>query len=130
MFFENQGDLNFKIQPLSSRLQLSTLNAAVVIGLPDEENVNILLGGNFYENNIEMGRYDSDYGNILSIGKNNKMQVDGIDGLNIKGQVRRIESIQISGKQCYIILKNDDAPQILELLSASRTQSSGSTPLD
>ncbi|MFK8005546.1 MAG: VCBS repeat-containing protein [Saprospiraceae bacterium] len=115
VFFENKGNLNFEMQVLPDRLQFSTLNAAALIQSPNEENVNLLLAGNFYENNIEMGRYDADYGNVLSFDKNKKMQVDGIKELNVKGQVRRIEAIKIAGKQCYIIVKNDKAVQIVKV---------------
>ena len=44
--------------------QLSPYKTAALIdinnNLPD-----ILLGGNYYDNNIQMGRYDADYGTIL-----------------------------------------------------------------
>jgi hypothetical protein len=36
-----------------------------VVNANDDRYPDILLVGNYYENNIEMGRYDADYGSIL-----------------------------------------------------------------
>ncbi len=60
----NDGKMNFKAVPMPLNAQLSSYKTAAVADvnnkLPD-----ILLGGNYYDNNIQMGRYDADYGTIL-----------------------------------------------------------------
>jgi hypothetical protein len=50
---------------LPRQAQLTSYRDAIVVdantdGLPD-----ILLMGNYYDNNIQMGRYDADFGTIL-----------------------------------------------------------------
>ena len=112
-FFENTPD-GFQAHALPNELQFSTLNASALL-----QNNQIVLGGNFYDNNIEMGRYDASYGNILTFGKKGKMEVSSIGGLKIKGQIRRIEPIKIAGNQCFIFAKNDDAPQIIQMKKKS-----------
>ncbi len=45
-------------------------------GLPD-----ILLVGNFYDNNIQMGRNDADFGTILINKGNGRFDCESINGL-------------------------------------------------
>lgn len=109
MYFENMPE-GFKAYPLSDKAQFSTLNA--VTYFPKGQ---VLAAGNFFDNNIEMGKYDASYGNIISLeGGNGNSYVQSISDIKIKGQVRRIEPIIISGKQCYIFAKNNSAPQIIK----------------
>ncbi|MCB9301316.1 MAG: VCBS repeat-containing protein [Lewinellaceae bacterium] len=107
MYFENTGDLQFKAHPLPDVLQFSTLNAAGLYDFNGDGKQEVLLGGNFYENNIELGRYDANYGNVLAIGANGDFQLDPVGSLRIKGQVRRIRPITIDGKFCFILARND-----------------------
>lgn len=108
MYFENTPE-GFKAHPLPDEIQFSTLNAATYF--PKEQ---LLVAGNFFDNNIEMGKYDASYGNILSVGNNRKISYAGsISNIKIKGQVRRIKEIIIAGKRCYIFAKNNAAPQII-----------------
>ena len=76
--------------------------------LPD-----VLLGGNYYDNNIQMGRYDADYGTILiNKGKGN-LEASSINGLTIKGQVRKIETLTIKGVKSWVLAKNSDSLRVI-----------------
>ena len=61
-----------------------------------------------YESNIEMGRYDANYGNVLKIGSSGKMDAYPLGNLRLRGQVRRIEAIKTGGKTVYVFARNDD----------------------
>jgi len=74
----------------------------------------ILLVGNFYENNIQMGRYDADFGTILINKGNNKFEVSTINGLQLKGQVRKIKPIVINKQQAFVLVKNNDSMMIIQ----------------
>ncbi len=63
-----------------------------------------------------MGRYDANFGNVLSINKEKEAKVASLGKLKIKGQVRRIEPIQIGGKTSFILAKNDDYLQVIRLI--------------
>ena len=93
--------------------QLSPFRDATIVdangdGLPD-----ILMVGNYYDNNIQMGRYDADYGTLLINKGNGKFEVSVINGLEIKGQVRHIKSVKINKQQAYILAKNNDSTVII-----------------
>lgn len=114
VYYENTGDMNFKAHVLPSELQWSTLESAKIGDFNNDGKTDVMLGSNFYDCNIEMGRYDSHYGNILSFDKNGQMEVSPIGSLRIKGQVRRIASIKIGNETAYILAKNNDYLQVIK----------------
>jgi len=109
----NQGNLNFSVQALPWQAQLSSYRDAVVIdanhdGLPD-----ILLAGNYYSNNIQMGRYDADFGTVLlNRGKGN-FSAGNMNGVQVKGQVRHIRQLQINGRQAFVLARNNDSAMVI-----------------
>jgi hypothetical protein len=110
----NDGHENFTVKPLPWEAQLSPYRDAAIVdansdGLPD-----IFLGGNYYDNNIQMGRYDGDYGTLLvNKGKGNFVATP-LNGLTIKGQVRHVQPIRIAGKTAYILVRNNDSTRIIQ----------------
>lgn len=107
MYFENLGGGKFNAHPLPDELQLSTLNAAQLADLDGDGKQEVILGGNFFQCNIEMGRYDANYGNVLRIGKGGKMEVFPLADLKIDGEIRRIRQMKTGGELGYIIARNN-----------------------
>jgi enediyne biosynthesis protein E4 len=110
----NDGHLNFTVKALPWEAQLSPYRDATVVdangdGLPD-----ILLAGNYYDNNIQMGRYDADYGTILVNKGHGNFDVTPVNGITIKGQVRHIQPINIRGKNSFILVRNNDSTMIVQ----------------
>jgi len=110
----NNGNLNFSTQALPWQAQLSALRGAVVVDANGDKWPDILLTGNFYDNNIQMGRYDADFGTLLINKGNNKFETENINGLQIKGQVRHIEPISINHQPAFILAKNNDSLRIIQ----------------
>ncbi len=109
----NQGDLNFKVVPLPWQAQLSSIKDAVVIDANGDDLPDFLLAGNYYDNNIRLGRYDASYGNILiNRGKGN-FDCESINGLKIEGQVRHIKKIMIGKAGAYILVRNGDSAMVI-----------------
>lgn len=110
----NKGDGNFVTEALPWQAQLSTFRDAVVIGSNQNKLPDILLVGNYYNSNIQMGRSDADWGTIL-IGKHkDTFDVEGLNGLQIRGQVRHILPIQINKRPAFVLAKNNDSLQVIE----------------
>lgn len=114
VFYENTGNMKFEAHDLPSELQWSTLESSLIADFDGNGTKEVMLGGNFYECNIEMGRYDNSFGNILSFGKD-KMDVSSIGSLRIDGQVRRIRQIKIGDTPAYILAKNNDYLQVVKV---------------
>ncbi len=113
VWFENTGNQNYKKHNLPEKFQFSTINAGALIN--KKEGFNMLLAGNFYDNTIEMGKYDADYGNILGSTEQDTAFLRLAKGLQIKGQVRKITPIEIKGNSYLIITKNDGYVQLLSI---------------
>ena len=113
----NHGNLNFTTEALPWEAQLSSLRDAIVIDANGDNLPDILIAGNYYDNNIQMGRYDADYGTLLINKGNGKFVTENINGLQIKGQVRHIKSININHQPAFILAKNNDSTIIIRFKS-------------
>jgi hypothetical protein len=110
----NDGKLNFSVHAMPWQAQLSPYKTATVVDANGDNLPDILLGGNYYENNIQMGRYDADYGTILVNKGNGKFEANLINGVQIKGQVRHIQKINIGKKEAFILARNNDSTMVIE----------------
>jgi len=114
MWFENDGNSNFTPHRLPDELQYSSLQSAAIVPGIQGGATRLVVGGNFYDVNIEMGRYDASYGDILSIDKNGSMKTSPLGNLKIDGQVRSIKPIMINDQRCYLIARNNDSLMIIK----------------
>ncbi len=112
-FFENQGNgQSFKLHPLPDELQFSSLETGLLLDSAGSDP-SVMLAGNFFECNIEMGRYDANKGNLLRFSKSG-MKVSDLGTLNLQGQVRRIKPIKIQDETCFLLGKNNGRLQVLK----------------
>ena len=109
----NEGKGVFKTMPLPWEAQLTSYRAACVADLNNDQLPDIILGGNFYQNNIQMGRYDADYGTmLLNKGKGNFNVVQS--RLPVRGEIRQILPVQLQGNRtAYILARNDDSVKVI-----------------
>lgn len=110
----NEGGLKFIVKPLPWLAQVSSYRDAVIVNANNDKLPDILLGGNFYENNIQMGRYDADYGTILVNKANGNFEAAPINGLTIKGQVRKMREITLQGRPAVVLAKNIDTLKVIQ----------------
>ena len=112
--FENTGNgEQFVFKPLPGAAQWSTLEAGIVYDFGPEHGEQLVVGGNFYDCNIEMGRYDANFGNLIGF-KNGHFDIHPLGNLKIMGQVRRIEAIEIAGSTHFIVAKNNEPLQVIQ----------------
>jgi hypothetical protein len=105
----NDGKGNFSIHELPAEAQFSPLKCGVVLDANDDQRPDILLFGNFYQNNIQLGRNDADFGTLLINNGNGNFSAETLNGLTIKGQVRHIQQAIVKGKTNYILAMNNDS---------------------
>lgn len=110
----NQGNLKFTVQRLPWQAQLSPFKDAVVYNANNDSLPDILLVGNYYDNNTELGRNDADFGTVLINNGNNNFFCQTINGVAVKGQARRIKKISINKKEAYIIARNNDSILVIK----------------
>jgi hypothetical protein len=110
----NKGNMNFTTIPLPWLAQLSPYKDAVVVNANNDSLPDILIVGNFYDNNIQMGRNDADFGTILLNKGNGQFNCQSINGLQIKGEVRHIRKINIGKEEAYILARNNDSVMVIK----------------
>ena len=108
----NRGNLRFEAQPMPWEAQLSSFRTAMAVDANNDSLPDILLAGNYYENNIQMGRYDADYGTILLNQGGGKFQAVPLNGLALKGQVRHLGELNIAGKKACLAVRNNDSVMV------------------
>ncbi|KAA9038175.1 VCBS repeat-containing protein [Ginsengibacter hankyongi] len=109
-----KAGLNFATMPLPWLAQLSPYKDAVVVNANNDSLPDILMVGNFYDNNIQMGRNDADFGTILINKGNGQFDCESINGLQIKGEVRHIKKINIGREEAYILARNNDSVMVIK----------------
>ncbi|MDE3253452.1 MAG: hypothetical protein KGO92_11640, partial [Bacteroidota bacterium] len=110
----NQGNLKFTTEALPWKSQLSPYRDAMVIDANHDKLPDILLVGNYYNSNIQMGRYDADFGTILLNKGDGKFSAENINGLAIKGEVRHIKKILINHREAYVLARNNDGTMVIQ----------------
>ena len=115
MYFENV-DGRFVGHPLPDFQQLAPLMTAAVT-----DKGEVVLGGNFYEANIELGRYDADFGSVLNIGTGGKLTCEPLDNQRITGQIRGIQNIEVNGRPALLIARNNDTAILLQAADKTKT---------
>ena len=111
----NKGNLEFVVQPLPWQAQLTSYNDCIVRNFGGDNLPDIFLGGNFYQNNIQMGMQDADYGTVLvNRSLKDTARFDFLTGPPIKGQIRHVAAISLGGKMpMYIIARNNDSVKVV-----------------
>lgn len=111
--FINDGKMNFKTVPMPWQAQLTTYRTAAIVDANGDHLPDILLGGNYYDNNIQMGRYDADYGTVLINKGDGNFTAEHLNGVIVKGQVRVIKQINIKNNPAYIFARNNDSLMVI-----------------
>ena len=110
VYVENLGGLKFKVSPLPHSVQFSTANAMLTDDFNKDGHLDVLVAGNFYANNIQLGRDDSSLGSVLlGNGKGGFVALASRDcGYLVTGEVRRLRKIVVNGKNQYLSFRNND----------------------
>ncbi len=111
----NNGKNGFTVGPLPWQTQLTSYRTAVIINANDDALPDIWLGGNFYSNNIQLGRYDADFGSLLINAGNGNFNYAPLNGIAIKGEVRHINKISLAKKrEGFVVARNNDSLMLIQ----------------
>lgn len=113
-WFENRGNRHFERYDLPVELQFAPLRTMIVQDFDEDGMPDVMLMGNFYEANIEMGRYDADYGNILFNAKEG-LHHGVVQQLGILGQVRSLQRVMTGDGGLFILGRNHMPVQVIRI---------------
>lgn len=113
----NKGNGQFELKDLPLEAQYSPMFGIMVEDFDGDNNLDILMAGNFFGAKPEIGRYDADYGLWLKgDGKGDFQSVKSKDsGFQISGQVRDLASMKVGGKQVVLVGRNNDDLMVFEM---------------
>ncbi len=111
----NDGKMNFTSKPLPFEAQLSTFRNGTILQSNKNELPNLFIAGNFYANNVELGRQDADFGLLLANKGKGDFKTSLAKGKPITGQIRNIQPIRIKNKNAYLLAKNNDSIQLITI---------------
>ncbi len=113
--FINDGKGKFDMQPLPAAAQYAPFRTAVVLDYNGDGMKDLFIGGNFYGNNIQLGRSDADFGTLLLNRGNGKIEPMPLPGIIIKGEIRKISQLNLGGSPAWVIARNNDSAMIINI---------------
>jgi enediyne biosynthesis protein E4 len=116
----NNGGLNFTTKALPWQAQLASYRDAAVADVNNDNLPDIILAGNYYGNNIHVGRYDADFGTVLVNKGKGDFTCENFNGLIVKGEVRHISPVKIGNQRAYILAKNNDSVTLINFFGAKK----------
>ena len=106
----NEGQGKLRMEPLPVQAQFSTVHSIITGDFDNDNILDILLGGNFYEAKPEAGRYDASYGLMLKgTGKGNFRALRSNEsGLFVRGAVRDMKLVRLARERRLFVALNND----------------------
>ena len=106
-WFENLGNGQFTKHQLPLISQISAVHDVLVDDFNDDGYKDLLIGGNNFEINTQLGRLDALRGLILHGSKNKGFTSDKVTHLGIKKAIRNMGKINIGNQKSYLIAINN-----------------------
>jgi hypothetical protein len=110
----NDGKLNFEVLSLPWEAQLTPYKTAAISDINKDNLPDIILGGNYYANNIQLGRDDADFGSVLINKGKGVFKYEELNGIQIKGEIRHLKKIRLAtNRDAFIVAKNNDSLRVI-----------------
>jgi len=111
-YIENLGEGKFLLKSLPTAAQVAPVNGLVVTDVNDDNNLDILLVGNDYGNEVFAGRYDAFTGLVLlGDGKGSFTVLPSSEsGFYVAGDAKGLVKLNLgSGEEIFVVSQNRDS---------------------
>ncbi len=118
VYLENQGKGNFTVTKLVDELQIAPIYGFATDDFDGNGKQDILAVGNFYGNQINMGRYDASYGHFVTKSKSGEWEYiePGDSGFAIDGEARDIKVLNYrDGDRLILVSRNNADIQVFKV---------------
>jgi hypothetical protein len=114
----NEGDGNFAIKKLPSRVQFSCVCGIICEDVNKDGNLDLIMAGNNFEFKPQFSRLDANYGSVLlGDGKLGFTWQDyQTSGFTVKNEVKHLKTIKDKNGNIYVIAAiNNEAPKLFAI---------------
>lgn len=111
----NEGTGRFRAMALPWQSQLSPYRTGALVTDSLSKSRSILLLGNYFDNNIQMGRYDADFGSLVRWLSPDSLQWNPVPGYHFYGQVRHLTPIQLPSGAAWVLVRNNGKAMVVRL---------------
>jgi hypothetical protein len=113
-YIQNNGDGTYNMKPLSKMVQIAPINGMVVLDVNDDGNLDVLMTGNDYGNEVFSGRYDACTGIVmLGDGQGNFSHTSSTEtGFFVDGDGKALARIKSVYGELIIATQNSDSLRI------------------
>ena len=118
LWLENSGDSNYLVRSFPKDLQFSPIYGFCVDDFDGDGHPDILAVGNFYQNQLSIGKFDASYGHLLKgDGKGNWKVVPGTkSGFALSGEARDVREIKtLENEKIIIVSRNNDSLKVFKI---------------
>ncbi len=107
-YIENNGDGSFIIKRLPTETQVAPVNGIVVSDVNEDGNPDVLMVGNDYGNEVNVGQYDAFIGLTLIGDGAGNFSVSGWkkSGFFVNGDAKALVRMDVNGKETIIVSQN------------------------
>ena len=114
IYLENKNGGNFLENELPKELQFSPIYGFASGDFNGNGSVDVLAGGNFHANQINIGKLDASFGHLLR--GNDGLSFNYVESMNsgfsVKGEIRDIKILNgLEGKMIILVARNNDTIQ-------------------
>jgi hypothetical protein len=108
----NKGGLNFEIKNLPLPVQLSSVKAILTADLNADSKTDLILCGNEFGFQPQLGRLDANTGLILINDGKGTFNIlnEWESGISLQGQVRDIKLLKLKSENAVLVLQNNEFP--------------------
>ena len=113
----NKGNLQFETISLPDLAQLTPYKTAQIVDANKDNLPDVLMYGNFYGNNVQLGRYDADFGKLLINKGSGQFEPRNVDGVQMKGEVRQMLPILIKNtkEKTFVLGRNNETVRVIKI---------------
>jgi hypothetical protein len=120
-YIENLGNGKFSVHALPMRVQTAPVNGIISIDVNDDGNLDVVMVGNDYGNEVNTGRYDAFTGTILlNDGKGKFKEISLLEGgFKVSGDAKSLATVATTKGMTIVATQNRDSLKTFAIVKSS-----------